>query len=257
MIITLSPSKGQDFETPAATQRYSIPQQLEQTDILVEALRKYDLDALRSLMSVSENIGKLNVERFRQFTTPFTPENSKQALYAFKGDVYGSIEAETYTEQDLEFAQAHLRMLSGLYGYLRPLDLIQPYRLEMKTRLQNPRGEHLYACWGERITDLLNRDLAEQVEPTLVNLASNEYFKSIRPRKLEGRLLNINFKETRDGKSRVIAIFAKRARGLMANWIIRERIENSAALKTFALDGYRYDAALSDEKQWTFCRPQP
>ena len=257
MIITLSPSKGQEFDTPANTERYSVPQQLDQSGILIDELRKYDLDALRSLMSVSENIGKLNVERIRNFATPFTPGNAKQALYAFRGDVYGGIEVDEYSDQDLEFAQGHLRMLSGLYGYLRPLDLIQPYRLEMKTRLHNPRGEHLYAFWGDRITELLNEDLAEQAEATLVNLASNEYFKAIKPRQLNGRLLTINFKETKDGKTRVIAIFAKRARGLMANWIVRERIESSERLKEFTVDGYRFDAALSDERQWTFTRPQP
>ncbi len=257
MIITLSPSKGQDFDTPASTKKFTQPQQLDQSHILIEAARSKDVEAIRALMNVSENIGRLTVERFKQFETPFTLDNARQALFAFKGDVYSTIEVDDYSDDELEFAQAHLRMLSGLYGYLRPLDLIQAYRLEMKTKLDNPRGTNLYTFWDQRITDLLNRDLVQQVEPTLVNLASNEYFKSIKVKNLNGKLLNINFKETRDGKTRVIAIFAKRARGLMANWIIRNKIEYSEALKSFDLDGYTFSSVLSDNKQWTFSRPQP
>ena len=257
MIVTLSPSKGQDFDAPIGRHPYTLPQQLDHSAELVDALRQYDVQGIQALMSVSENIADLNVTRFKDFTTPFTPDNARQALYAFKGDVYSTIEVDDYGDDDLAFAQAHLRILSGLYGYLRPLDLIQPYRLEMKTRLENPRGANLYAFWGERITELLNRDLAEQAEPVLVNLASNEYFKSIKPGKLAGRLLQVNFKETKAGKTRVVAIFAKRARGMMANWIIRNRLESSADLKAFALEGYRFDAGLSDEGQLTFTRPQP
>ena len=257
MIVTLSPSKGQDFDAPISAHSSTIPQQLDQSALLVESLRKYDVQGIRELMSVSEKIADLNVERFKHFNTPFNDKNARQALYAFKGDVYSTIEVDDFSDEDLDFAQAHLRILSGLYGYLRPLDLIQPYRLEMKTRLGNPRGENLYAFWDERITDLLNRDLQEQSEPVLVNLASNEYFKSIKVRKLAGRLLQINFKESKAGKTRVIAIFAKRARGMMANWIIRNRIERSDDIKAFKLEGYQFDAALSDEKQWTFTRPQP
>ncbi len=257
MIITLSPSKGQDFETPAPSPRYSVPQQLDQSQILIDSIRHFDMPAIRELMSVSENIARLNVQRFQDFATPFSPENAKQALYAFKGDVYSTIEVEHYGEAELEFAQQHLRILSGLYGYLRPLDLIQAYRLEMKTRLENPRGHNLYSFWDNRITELLNADLQQQHEATLVNLASNEYFKSIKVKNLQGRLLNINFKESKNGKTRVIAIFAKRARGMMANWIIRNQVENSEQLKEFDLENYQFDADLSDQKQWTFSRPQP
>jgi len=257
MIISLSPSKGQDFETPAQTNSYTVPQQLDQSQILIDSIKHFDSVAIRELMSVSENIANLNVQRFQEFSTPFTTQNAKQALYAFKGDVYSTIEADQYSESELAFAQQHLRILSGLYGYLRPLDLIQAYRLEMKTRLENPRGHNLYTFWDNRITKLLNVDLQQQTEATLVNLASNEYFKSIKLKNLQGRLLNINFKETRDGKTRVIAIFAKRARGMMANWIIRNQIEASESLKGFDLEHYRFNAELSDDKQWTFSRPQP
>ncbi len=257
MIITLSPSKGQDFETPASTTSFTLPQQLDQSKILIKAAKSNDVDAIRLLMKVSENIGQLTVDRFRQFKTPFTPDNAKQALFAFKGDVYSTIDVDSYSHSELNFAQAHVRILSGLYGYLRPLDLIQAYRLEMKTKLKNPRAENLYAFWDQRITDLLNQDMAQQSEPTLINLASNEYFKSIKLNNLKGKVLNINFKESKNDKTRVIAIFAKRARGSMANWIIRNKVEKSEALKSFDVDGYSFNTLLSDEKQWTFSRPQP
>ena len=257
MIVTLSPSKGQDFDAPMDHRPFTLPQQLDQSGLLIDELRHYDVQGIRNLMNVSENIADLNVGRFSAFHTPFTEDNARQALYAFKGDVYSTIEVDDYNQDDLAFAQDHIRILSGLYGYLRPLDLIQPYRLEMKTRLGNPRGDNLYAFWGDRITDLLNRDLAVQTEPVLVNLASNEYFKSIKPKKLEGQLLQINFKETKAGKTRVVAIFAKRARGMMANWIVKNRLEHSADLREFALEGYRFDPGQSDDLQWTFSRPQP
>lgn len=257
MIITLSPSKGQNFETTARTRQFSIPQQLDQSQLLIDAIKPFKRKQIQALMRVSENIANLNVARFEQFTTPFTTDNAKQALFAFKGDVYRPIEVENYSAAEIKYAQAHLRILSGLYGYLRPLDLIQAYRLEMKTKLDNPRGANLYQFWGERITTLLNADMAKQSEPTLVNLASNEYFKSIKPKMLNGSLLNINFKETKDGKTRVIAIFAKRARGMMANWIIRNKIDRRDALKDFDVENYRFDTALSDEQQLTFSRKQP
>jgi len=212
---------------------------------------------LREMMSISENIANLNVERFKNFTTPFTTKNARQAIFAFKGDVYSGFELASFNEDDYTYAQDHLRILSGLYGCLRPLDLIQPYRLEMKTKLKNARGENLYQFWDERITRSINKELKKQKEPVLVNLASNEYFKAVKPKLLEGRLLNINFKETKAGKTRVVAIFAKRARGMMADYIIRNRIERSEDLKKFKLGGYQFDKDLSDDRQWTFERPQP
>ncbi len=257
MIITLSPSKGQDFDTPSPYQSGSVPDSLAQSQVLIDELRQLSTGEVQALMSVSENIASLNVARFQSFSTPFTPDNAKPALFAFKGDVYSGIDSGSYTESDLDFAQAHIRILSGLYGSLRPLDLIQAYRLEMKTKLTNPRGENLYHFWGSRITDLLNEALAEQNEATMINLASNEYFKSVRPKELKGRLLQINFKEEKEGKARVIAIFAKRARGRMTDYIVKNRIEESEEIKGFDLDGYRYNQALSDDKQWTFTRPQP
>ena len=257
MIITLSPSKGQEFETAAATAIKTQPQQLADSLVLINELRKIDAVSLRQLMDISENIANLNVDRYRSFSTPFTLQNAKQALFAFKGDVYSGIEVDAYSEDDLQYAQQHLRILSGLYGALRPLDLIQPYRLEMKTRLENSRGSNLYQFWGERITDSLNQLLEQQQEAVLINLASNEYFKAVKPKLLKGRLLTINFKETKEGKTRVIAIFAKRARGMMTDYILRNRIETPDGIKAFNRGGYQFSEADSDDRQWTFTRPQP
>ncbi len=257
MLITLSPSKGQDFESASLSRIYTKPADLKASELLIKELRKINSKQLQELMAVSENIAKLNVERYKSFITPFTTKNAKQAVFAFKGDVYSGLELEKFTEEDYAFAQDHVRILSGLYGCLRPLDLIQPYRLEMKTRLKNDRGENLYQFWGDRITKSLNKELKKQKEPVLVNLASNEYFKSVKPKLLEGRLLTINFKETKDSKTRVVAIFAKRARGMMTDYIIRHRVEKPEDIKKFKLGGYKFNKVLSDDKQWTFERPQP
>ena len=257
MLITLSPSKGQDFVEPPLSKKYTKPADLEDSALLIKELKKIKSKQLQEMMSVSENIANLNVGRFKSFTTPFTTKNAKQALFAFKGDVYGGLDLEKFTEDDYAYAQDHLRILSGLYGCLRPMDLIQPYRLEMKTKLKNDRGDNLYQFWDDRITKSINKELKKQKEAVLINLASNEYFKSVKPQLLEGRLLNITFKETKDGKTRVVAIFAKRARGMMADYIIRNRIEKPEDLKKFKLGGYKFSKALSDDKQWTFERPQP
>lgn len=257
MIITLSPSKGQDFSSPTTETKFTQAQQLKDSQHLIDAISACKVSDIQALMNVSENIARLTVERIAQFSLPFTPENARQALFAFTGDVYRPIEVEQYSAAQLKFAQNHLRILSGLYGYLRPLDLIQPYRLEMKTKLSNKRGINLYEFWGERITDLLNKELAQHDDKVLVNLASNEYFKSIKPKLIKGKLLHINFKETKDGKTRTIAIFAKRARGLMANWIIKNQLQQSQALKDFGEAGYQFNESISDDKQLTFVRPQP
>ena len=257
MLITLSPSKGQDFAEASFTNKYSKPADLKDSELLIKELRKIKSKKLQEMMAISENIANLNVDRFQSFNTPFTTKNAKQAIFAFKGDVYSGLDLKSFKEDDFAYAQDHLRILSGLYGCLRPLDLIQPYRLEMKTKLKNERGDNLYQFWHERITQSINQALKKQKEPVLVNLASNEYFKSVKPKLLQGRLLNINFKETKDGKTRVVAIFAKRARGMMADYIIRNRIEHAEDIKKFNLAGYQFKKLLSDDKQWTFERPQP
>jgi cytoplasmic iron level regulating protein YaaA (DUF328/UPF0246 family) len=257
MLITLSPSKGQDFETASLSKKHTKPADLKDSELLIKELRKIKSKQLQEMMTISENIATLNVDRIKTFTTPFTTKNAKQAIFAFKGDVYGGFELDSFNEDDYSYAQNHLRILSGLYGCLRPLDLIQPYRLEMKTKLKNERGDNLYQFWDDRITKSINKELKKQKEPVLINLASNEYFKSVKPKLLKGRLLNINFKETKAGKTRVVAIFAKRARGMMADYIIRNRIERPEDIKKFKLAGYKFDKDLSDDKQWTFERPQP
>ena len=257
MLITLSPSKGQDFETPTPSEIHTIPDQLSDSQHLIDKAKKLDIKDVRELMAVSENISILNVERFNTWQTPFNTKNAKPALFAFKGDVYSGIQKDKYDDNDLAYAQDHLRILSGLYGALRPMDLIQPYRLEMKTKLKNKRGDNLYQFWGERITAKLNETLAGHTEEVLVNLASNEYFKSVKPKKLNGRLLNINFKETKGDKTRVIAIFAKRARGMMTDFIIRNRIEHAEDIKDFGTGGYNFSPQESTENNWVFTRPQP
>jgi uncharacterized protein len=257
MLITLSPSKGQDFEEPGLSKKYSQPADIKDSELLIKELRKIKRKELQEMMAISENIASLNVDRYKSFNTPFTTKNAKQAIFAFKGDVYSGLDLASFEEDDYAYAQDHLRILSGLYGCLRPMDLIQPYRLEMKTKLKNERGENLYQFWDDRITESLNKELKKQQEPVLINLASNEYFKSVKPKLLEGRLLNINFKETKDGKTRVVAIFAKRARGMMADYIIRNRIEKTEDIKKFRLGGYKFNKSLSDDRQWTFERPQP
>ena len=257
MLITLSPSKGQDFSEPSLSKKYSKPADIKESELLIKELKKINSKQIQELMSVSENIAKLNVGRFKSFNTPFTMKNAKQAIFAFKGDVYSGLALNDFTEDDYAYAQNHLRILSGLYGCLRPLDLIQPYRLEMKTRLKNDRGENLYQFWDDRITKSINKELKKQKEAVLINLASNEYFKAVKPKLLEGRLLNINFKETKAGKTRVVAIFAKRARGMMADYIIRNRIEKPEDIKKFKGGGYKFNKALSDDAQWTFERSQP
>jgi len=256
MIITLSPSKGQDFETPTPASIYTLPDQLEDSQILINEARRLDTKDLCTLMDITENIAILTLQRFKKWHIPFTADNAKAALFAFKGDVYSAMGKERYDENDLAYAQAHLRILSGLYGALRPLDLIQPYRLEMKTRLENPRGNNLYLFWGDRITQKLNELLKEQTEQVLVNLASNEYFKSVQAKLLNGRILTIHFKESKEGANRVIAIFAKRARGMMTDFILRNRIEHAEDIKDFGTGGYKYSAKESTENNWVFTRPQ-
>jgi len=257
MIITLSPSKGQDFETPTPSKLFTLPEQLDDSQLLINEAKKLDMESVRELMDVSENISNLNVQRFQDWQLPFNTNNAKAALFAFKGDVYSGIEKDKYDDGDLAYAQDHLRILSGLYGALRPMDLIQPYRLEMKTKLENPRGDNLYQFWGERITEKLNESLKNQKENTLVNLASNEYYKSVKPKLIDGRILNVSFKEVKDGKSRILAVYAKKARGMMTDFILRNRIEHAEDIKDFGTANYKFSKAESTDDNWVFARPQP
>jgi len=254
MITIISPAKTQDFSAQDITKEFTEPAFLKESERLVKELKKKSAKKLTELMTVSENIAALNHERFRNFTTPFTPENAKQALLAFKGDVYTDIEVENYSTKEFDFAQDHLRILSGLYGLLKPLDLIQPYRLEMKIKLKNSRGKDLYEFWGERITKAINADLEKNKESVLINLASNEYYKVINPKKIKGEIITPVFKDHKDGQYKIIAFYAKRARGMMANFIIKKGLRNPEELKTFEEGGYEYSEPLSNEKEWVFIR---
>ena len=256
MLTVISPAKTLDFDTPTVTDAYTQPAHLTQSRKLVRRLRELSAADISKLMSVSDNLAELNQQRFKQWKTPFKPENARQALFAFKGDVYLGLDAYSMTTEDVEFAQDHLRILSGLYGLLRPLDLMQAYRLEMGTRLDTEQGSNLYQFWDDRITRSLNQELKQSKSQTLVNLASGEYFKSIKPKQLEAEIITPAFKEYRDGQYKFIQFYAKKARGLMARYLIDKKIDDPAALKGFDYAGYSYRPELSDDHEWVFTRRQ-
>jgi len=253
MIIVISPSKTLDFSSNAFN-THTLPRQLEQSQELINTAKQLSTEELSSLMKISEKLSQLNWQRYRDFNLPFSLSNAKQALLAFKGDVYGGIDSDNYTKEDFDFAQQHLRILSGLYGALRPLDLIQAYRLEMGTRLQNKHGKNLYEFWDNQVTELLSDDFSDSQNPTLINLASTEYFKVIKPKLLNARILTLAFKENKSGSYKTIGIHAKRARGLMTNYIIKNRLTEPEQVKTFDLDNYIFNTSLSSEKEWVFSR---
>jgi cytoplasmic iron level regulating protein YaaA (DUF328/UPF0246 family) len=247
VLIVVSPAKALDFESPLPTRKHSEPELLDRSRELVSIMAGKSPDELSDMMSISPALAELNFERFQDWTTPFTTDNARPAVLAFAGDTYVGLDAATFGERDFTHAQKVLRILSGLHGVLRPLDLIQPYRLEMGSKLRHDRGDDLYSFWGGRISDVLDRDLAASPGPkVLVNLASQEYFGSVDPARIDGRIITPTFLDAKgDGEYRVVGFFAKRARGAMAGWIIRERIRTIAALTEFDLDGYRYDPAAS------------
>lgn len=255
MLMVISPAKTLDYESPLATERYTQPDFLDDACELVDQLKELEPHQISNLMSISDKLGQLNAERFQNWHTPFTPENARQAVLAFKGDVYTGLDAESFSEQDLEFAQNHLRMLSGLYGVLKPLDLMQPYRLEMGTRFENKRGKDLYEFWGSKITEEINRLLAAD-DGVLVNLASNEYFKAVRKKELDGRLVTPQFKDWKNGQYKMISFYAKKARGLMCRYAIQNRITQANDLKGFNLEGYYFSEDQSDNNNWVFLRDE-
>lgn len=253
MLMLLSPAKTLDY-SETAVQDYTEPRHLQESTQLVSVLKKKNQAELKSLMKISDKLADLNATRYQQFSTPFTPENAKQALLAFKGDVYTGLQAETFDAEDRAFAQKYLRILSGLYGVLRPLDLMQPYRLEMGTRLQTDKGKNLYEFWDEEITETLNQDLTEQQIDVVLNLASKEYFSSVQPEKLKAQLLHVDFKEDRDGKLKVIAFNAKKARGEMARQIIKQKLEKPEELKALQVNGYIFRDDLSTADHFVFVK---
>lgn len=255
MLVLLSPAKKLDegpFDVSLPVTEVELASDIEE---LVRACRSLSLDALQQLMDVSDKLAELNHGRFQSMAFPFTVENSKPAALLFAGDAYRGLDASSLSAEDLAFGQSHLRILSGLYGVLRPLDLIQPYRLEMGRRLETSRGKNLYEFWGDRITEALNRALVPLKEKTVVHLSSDEYFKAVNPKALDGRVLTITFREQRDGKLRFISFYAKEARGLMTRYILQNRIEDRESLKDFSEAAYRFRPDLSSDDEYVFVRP--
>lgn len=249
MVVVVSPSKTQDFAPLSGIPTSSLRHK-SKTMELVNILKNYSAPELAELMSISNNLSQLNYDRFQSFSPDFTTNHPKQAFFAFKGDVYSGIDAPSLSQPDLDFAQSSIRMLSGLYGVIRPLDLIQPYRLEFGTKLPNPKGDNLYKYWGSSISESLNEDDSE----ILINLASNEYFKGIDKKAIQATIINIAFKEKKGDMYKIIAIHAKRARGLMVNFIIKNRINDYLDLKKFTTSGYIYSPELSTPTNFIFLR---
>ena len=257
MLALISPAKKLDFESEPTLQRHTQPDFLPQSKKLVETARKLSRQDLRNLMGISEALADQNFQRFKDFKPPFDLNNAKQAAMVFNGDTYVGLKAREMSEADLEYAQDHLRILSGLYGMLRPLDLIQPYRLEMGLKFANPGGENLYAFWNDELAKAVDKAVEGHKDQTIVNLASNEYFKAINPKALKARVITPVFKEVNQGQARVLGLFAKQARGMMARYMIVNRIESVDGLKKFTDGGYRFQPEQSDDKTWVFTRPQP
>ncbi len=253
MIVIISPAKRLDFDS-GKIRKHSVPLFLEDANHLVTRLRKLSTEQLQELMSVSTKIADLNTDRFKLWDNSTTTPKAKQALLAFNGDVYSGLDATSFEAKDFDFAQKHLRILSGLYGVLKPLDMIQPYRLEMGTRLENKQGKDLYDFWGARITEAINAELKKMRNAVLINLASNEYFHSIVPDHLNAKIITPIFKEKKNGTYKVISFTAKRSRGMMARYIIKNRIKTPELLKRFREGDYRYQTKLSNETQWIFTR---
>lgn len=256
MLMVISPAKTLDYDTPPTTQRFTQPEHLDQARKLIEQLRTLSPQQLSELMHLSDKLAALNVARYGSWNACFTPDNAKQALLAFKGDVYTGMNAGDFSEQDLDYAQDHLRILSGLYGVLRPLDLMQPYRLEMGTKLSNTHGRDLYAFWGDSISSGLNAALARQGDDVLLNLASNEYFGAVKRSVLKARVIDVDFKDMKNGQYKIISFYAKKARGLMTRYVIKERIEQPEQLQAFSYDGYRYSPDDSSADRLVFLRDE-
>ncbi|AJF71604.1 TPA: peroxide stress protein YaaA [Raoultella terrigena] len=254
MLILISPAKTLDYQSPLATTRYTQPELLEYSQQLIGVARQLSAPQIGKLMGISDKLADLNATRFHDWHPEFTPKNARQAILAFKGDVYTGLQAETFDEADFDFAQQHLRMLSGLYGVLRPLDLMQPYRLEMGIKLENARGKDLYQFWDETITDTLNQALKAQGDDVVINLASDEYFRSVKTKRLQGQIIKPVFLDEKNGKFKVISFYAKKARGLMSRYIIENRLTRPEQLTRFDSDGYFFDADASDKGEMVFKR---
>lgn len=257
MLAVISPAKTLDLSPPDSAIEHTQPELLEYAQQLVDVMRKKSKADIGKLMSISDKLAELNRDRYQEFSTPFTSENAKQAMLAFKGDVYQPLEIDSYKKADFNYAQKHVRTLSGLYGVLRPLDLMQAYRLEMGTKLKTDRGKSLYDFWGSLITDNLNEALGQQRGRHLINLASNEYFDSVQTSDIDADIITPMFKDLKKGKYVIVSFYAKKARGMMVNYMIRNRAKKPADLKNFQVAGYAFNAELSDDKTYTFTRDEP
>lgn len=256
MLLVVSPAKKLDFETPLVTDEFSQSTLLAHSEILIAQCMKLSPAQIASLMKLSDKLAGLNAARFGEWSLPFTPSNARQAILAFNGDVYTGLDANSFSDADFSFAQQHFRILSGLYGLLKPLDLMQAYRLEMGTKLDNDRGSNLYQFWGDIITNELNQALAEQGDKVLINLASNEYFKAVKKKTLNADVITPQFKDWKNGQYKIISFFAKKARGLMARYIIQNQLTNIEQLKAFDLAGYQYNADLTQGNDLVFTRKE-
>ena len=256
MLVVVSPAKNLDFQSPALIDDFSQPQLLKEAKMLISRCKKLSPADIASLMSLSDKLAGLNADRYAAWTVPFSPANAKQAILAFNGDVYVGLDANSFSAGDFAFAQQQLRILSGLYGVLRPLDLMQAYRLEMGTRLDTKQGDNLYQFWGDTITRTLNQTLQDQGGEVLINLASNEYFKSVKTKLLKATIVTPEFKDEKGGQYKVISFFAKKARGMMARYIIQHRLKDPEQLKHFNLGGYQYSEALSTTNKLVFTRAE-
>lgn len=256
MLLVLSPAKTLDYESPLLTKKHSLPEMIDDSKELIDELANKAPGDIAKLMHLSENLAELNFERYQDWSTEFTSENARPAVLAFKGDVYMGMDVAQYSERDFTHAQKVVRILSGLHGVLRPLDLMQPYRLEMGTDLKNPRGKNLYEFWGNKVTDRLNADLAERKSSTLVNLASIEYFSVVKPAALDAKVVSPVFLDEKNGDYKIISFFAKRARGVMASWIVQNRVKSARALKDFDGMGYSFDPERSTPEKPTFIRAE-
>ncbi|MFT6897501.1 MAG: cytoplasmic iron level regulating protein YaaA (DUF328/UPF0246 family), partial [Paraglaciecola sp.] len=256
MLLVVSPAKNLDFETTPGTDVFTQPELLADSSQLIERCRQLSPAQIGSLMKISDRLAGLNADRYASWHTPFTIDNAKQALLAFNGDVYTGLDAQSFSQQDIAFAQKHLRIISGLYGVLKPMDLMQAYRLEMGTKLDTNCGTNLYQFWGDKITHKLNDALAEQGDKQLINLASNEYFKSVNHKALQGEIFEPVFKDCKNGQYKIISFFAKRARGMMARFIIQNQLSDVKQLQDFDVAGYHFDVDMSDRHKLVFCREE-
>ena len=258
MIAVLSPAKSLDFTTPPSTELYSTGDFLDQADLLVERARQLKPKQLSKLMSISDKLAELNHERFAEYEAPLEPSaQTKQAALAFTGDTYVGFDAPSMSDDDLAFAQQHVRILSGLYGLLRPMDLIRPYRLEMGSSLKNSRGKNLYAFWGDRLGEALGEALEESGSRVVVKCASNEYFSAVEGKIPDARVITPVFKDWKNGQYKIISFYAKQARGAMAAHMVRNRITSPDELKTFDWGGYAWSEDMSDGDEWVFVREAP